>query len=510
MPRPLIQLIDEPTDVSLYCANYIIYRINKHQEESPEKPFVLGLPTGSTPIPIYEKLIQKYRHGKVSFKNVITFNMDEYYPMKKSSKESYHYFMWTNFFSHIDIKSENVHILDGETKDFETECNNYEELIKDNPIDLFLGGIGSNGHLAFNEPGSDFTSKTRLVTLNNETITANSRFFNSLKSVPQQALTVGLSTIMTAKEIIIVATGKAKANVINKLINSVMIEPQTDLPISVLNFHPNASIYIDNDASSMLMPEQRSKFMVNNNNFDVTGTKIIPKLMFVIKSTDKVMFTSPHPDDDVLGCGGVMYMLNKHLLNPSEQVSIVYMTNGTGGLQDGHKNNTLRIKEAQDAVSCLGYNHSVIDSTMPFYSKSNRKLSIEDIDKMSELLENIEPNHIFVCCDPDPKMTHIKCLNILESCNMPSSVKHIWLYKSAWESFGNDFNIEILINDNVMEKKKKAIMAHRSQHQLIVNDGITTGLKDIIDGYTHSEKYPGYYTEKYKIVTPYKFHKPSI
>ena len=510
MPLPRIQFIVKPDDVAHHCANYIAYRINKHQEENPEKPFVLGLPTGSTPLPIYNLLIQLYNAGKLSFNNVVTFNMDEYYPIKKSSTKSYYHFMWTNFFCHIDIKPENVHILNGETMDVDAECQNYEKLIEMNPIDLFLGGVGSNGHLAFNEPGSKFTSKTRLVTLKNETLLANSRFFKSFNSVPKQALTIGLGTLMTAKEIIIVATGNLKANAINMLINSDVIEPHTDLPVSVLNFHPNASVYIDNDAASMLLPEQRSKFLINYTNFDVTGTRIIPKLMSAIQSNDRVMFTSPHPDDDVLGCGGTMHLLTRHLVDPSKQVSIVYMTNGTGGLPPEKKNTTLRIQEAQNAVGHLGYKHPVIDSTMPFYIKPERKLTKEDVDKMTKLLADIEPNHIFVCCDPDPKGTHIKCLNILESCIMPTSVKHIWLYKSAWESFGNDFNMEVLVDDEVMHKKKEAIMAHQSQHQLIVNDGTTTGLQSIIDGYTRSYKYPGYYTEKYKIVTPHQFHKPSI
>jgi glucosamine-6-phosphate deaminase len=507
MPFPRVQFIPKSNDVALHCANYIVYRINKHQQKNPEKPFVLGLPTGSTPLPIYCLLIQLYLAGKVSFNNVITFNMDEYYPMKKTSEDSYYHFMWSNFFSHIDIKPENVHFLDGEAQDVDAECQRYEEMIKNNPIDLFLGGIGSNGHLAFNEPGSDFGSKTRLVTLNNETLSANSRFFKVPMSVPTQALTIGLGTLMTATEIIIVATGETKAHAINKFINPEFIQPRIELPVSVLYFHPNVYVYIDDDAASMLQPEQRSKFLVNYANCDVTGAKIVQKFMKVIKSTDKVMFTSPHPDDDVLGCGGVMHLLSRRL-NSTSQVSIVYMTNGTGGLRDGEKSTTLRIQEAQNAVGYLGYEHPVIDSTMPFYTKPERNVTTDDVVKMTELLEKINPNHIFVCCDPDPKGTHIKCLNILKSCKMPKSVKYIWLYKSAWESFGNDFNMEVLIADPVMNKKKEAIMAHKSQHQLIVNDGTTTGLQSIIDSYTYSEMYPGYYTEKFKIVTPSEFYKP--
>jgi len=510
MPFPKVRCLKSQQDVALHCANYIKFQINKHFEQNPDKPYVLGLPTGSTPIPIYEHLIGFYKNGELSFKNVMTFNMDEYYPIKKDSNQSYNYFMWDNFFSHIDIKPENVHILNGETEDVDEECKTYETLISQYPVDLFLAGVGTNGHLAFNEPGSDFSSRTRLVDLDDETIKSNSRFFESKSDVPKQAMTIGLGTLMTAKEIIVIATGISKADVVDRFINSDVIEPDTKFPISVLNYHLNASIYIDMLAANKISLSQISKYFINYVNFDVKGQRIVPKLMLAIMETDKIMFTSPHPDDDVLGCGGTMHTLTKHLKDTYNQVSIVYMTNGTGGLRDGEKSTTLRIQEAQNAVEYIGYKQPVIDSTMPFYTAVERKLSKEDVDKMTLLLNEVKPNHIFVCCDPDPKGTHIKCLNILESCIMPSSVKFVWLYKSAWQSFGSDYNMEVLVDDLTMEFKKLAIMAHRSQHQLIVNDGTTTGLQGIIDSYKKSEMYPGYYTEKFKIVTPKEFYKPLI
>lgn len=166
-------------DCSQWAANYIAYKINGFRP-TPQKPFVLGLPTGSTPLGTYRELIKLNQAGKLSFENVVTFNMDEYIGLDARHPQSYHYFMWENFFKHIDIKRENVHILNGMTKNYAKECQKYEDAIKKaGGIHLFLGGVGSDGHIAFNEPGSSLTSRTRVKTLTSETIKANSRFFDN-------------------------------------------------------------------------------------------------------------------------------------------------------------------------------------------------------------------------------------------------------------------------------------------------------------------------------------------
>ncbi|WP_457566493.1 glucosamine-6-phosphate deaminase, partial [Caldithrix abyssi] len=174
--------------LSKWVAYYIAQKINRFNP-TPDKPYVLGLPTGSSPLGTYQELIQLYKQGKVSFENVITFNMDEYVGLPEDHPQSYHYFMWHNFFSHIDIKKENVHILDGNAPDLEKECEAYEEKIKEvGGIHLFLGGIGPDGHIAFNEPGSSLTSRTRIKTLTYDTRLANSRFFNNdINQVPKTA-----------------------------------------------------------------------------------------------------------------------------------------------------------------------------------------------------------------------------------------------------------------------------------------------------------------------------------
>jgi len=175
--------------VSKWTANYVVKKINEFSPDE-NKPFVLGLPTGSSPMGMYKELIKLHKSGKVSFANVITFNMDEYVNIDKNHPESYYSFMWNNFFKHIDIKKENVNILNGNAPDLHHECIEYEKKIKKTGgIHLFLGGIGPDGHIAFNEPGSSLNSKTRIKTLTHDTIIANSRFFdNDINKVPKTAL----------------------------------------------------------------------------------------------------------------------------------------------------------------------------------------------------------------------------------------------------------------------------------------------------------------------------------
>lgn len=158
--------------LSQWAANYVASKINA-ANPTPEKPFVLGCPTGSSPLGMYKALIELNKQGKVSFQNVVTFNMDEYVGLPEDHPESYHTFMWKNFFNHIDIKKENVHILNGNAEDLEAECANYEKQIAEiGGIDLFMGGIGPDGHIAFNEPGSSLSSRTRIKTLTTDTIIA--------------------------------------------------------------------------------------------------------------------------------------------------------------------------------------------------------------------------------------------------------------------------------------------------------------------------------------------------
>lgn len=244
-------LIHENDDnVARWTARYIADEINK-KAKITSAPFVLGLPTGGTPIKTYHELIALHKAGEVSFSNVVTFNMDEYVGLPEEHPESYHSFMWTNFFNHIDIKPENVNILNGNAPDLEKECSNYEKKITEaGGIDLFLGGVGEDGHIAFNEPFSSLGSRTRIKTLTPDTIAVNARFFDGDESqVPRQALTVGVATILSAGKVLILATGPKKARAIRHGIEGGYNHIWT---ISALQTHPHGIIICDEDAAGEL------------------------------------------------------------------------------------------------------------------------------------------------------------------------------------------------------------------------------------------------------------------
>jgi glucosamine-6-phosphate deaminase len=233
--------------VSQWVANYIAAKILAFRP-SAEKPFVLGLPTGSSPVGAYNELARLYERGKLSFKNVVTFNMDEYVGLPEDHPESYHSFMWRNLFSRIDIPKANVNILNGNTPDLAAECASYEERIKKaGGIHLFLGGVGVDGHLAFNEPGSSLASRTREVRLTTDTRIVNSRFFgNDPNKVPATALSVGVGTVMDAREVLIIVNGHNKARALRQLVEEGVNHMWTG---SALQLHPNGIIVCDEAAT---------------------------------------------------------------------------------------------------------------------------------------------------------------------------------------------------------------------------------------------------------------------
>jgi len=234
--------------VSKWAAHYVARRIAGHPANVP---FALGLPTGSTPLGMYRELIRLNREGAVSFKNVVTFNMDEYVGIPADDPRSYHRFMWDNLFSHIDIQRENVHILDGMAPDLEGECARYEASIREvGGIDLFVGGVGADGHIAFNEPGSSLSSRTRIKTLTRDTKEANARFFDGdPDKVPSHALTVGVATITDAREVLILVSGIGKARALAQAVEMGVNHMWT---VSCLQLHPKAILVCDEDSTDEL------------------------------------------------------------------------------------------------------------------------------------------------------------------------------------------------------------------------------------------------------------------
>ncbi len=211
---------------------------------------VLGLATGSTPIPTYQYMIELYKQGVVDYSKVTTYNLDEYCGLTHDHDQSYYYFMQENLFKGINVPTESIHVLNGVAPDAQAECDAYDAAIDAaGGIDLQILGIGNNGHIAFNEPCSSFPSKTHIVSLTQSTIEANKRFFESIDDVPKQAITMGIGSIMKARNIILIATGAAKAEAVKAMING-PVDPQC--PASILQFHPNVTIFLDEPAASLL------------------------------------------------------------------------------------------------------------------------------------------------------------------------------------------------------------------------------------------------------------------
>ncbi|GAE32509.1 glucosamine-6-phosphate deaminase [Halalkalibacter hemicellulosilyticus] len=217
------------------------YEIIKAKLLHVNKP-VLGLATGSTPERLYELLVKGYTQGQLSFSNVTTFNLDEYIGLKPADQNSYHYYMDEHLFKHINIRESHIHIPDGITDNAEQECLRYEQLIKEHGgIDVQLLGLGLNGHIGFNEPGTAFSTRTHIVDLKPSTRKANARFFEREEDVPNQAITMGIQTIMESKEILLLASGEKKRPAIKRLLEGDVCE---DFPASILHNHPNVTVII--------------------------------------------------------------------------------------------------------------------------------------------------------------------------------------------------------------------------------------------------------------------------
>lgn len=211
---------------------------------------VLGLATGSTPVGLYEELVKNYQDKYIDFSDVTTFNLDEYIGLDENNQQSYISFMQENLFDHVNIAKENIHIPNGMTNDLDRECKAYEEAISAaGGIDLQILGIGHNGHIGFNEPNSKFEAGTHVVTLDQETIEANKRFFDSIDDVPKEAISMGIKTIMKSEKIILMASGAGKAETIKKLLSD---DISPNHPASVLHLHENVVVILDQEAAALL------------------------------------------------------------------------------------------------------------------------------------------------------------------------------------------------------------------------------------------------------------------
>lgn len=237
-----INIFDSKKELYDAVALYVIDKVKSNPE------IHLGLATGSTPVPLYERLIIDHKVNHTSYKKVKSFNLDEYIGLPRTHEQSYYTFMNNNLFKHIDITE--TYIPNGEASDILAEAKSYEELLEREGVDLQILGIGSNGHIGFNEPNTPFDSHVHIVDLAESTIKDNARFFEgNLDLVPKKAITMGIKDIMAAKEIVLIATGKAKSKAINEVVNG---KVDTFVPATILQKHPNVYLYLDKDAASKL------------------------------------------------------------------------------------------------------------------------------------------------------------------------------------------------------------------------------------------------------------------
>lgn len=239
-----VLIYENEEQIGIAAGNYMCGQVLQKPDS------VLGLATGSTPLKPYGQMIELYKKGVVDFSSVTTFNLDEYVNLDVKDKNSYHSFMHENLFDHINIPEKSINFLNGNAEDLEQECKDYEQKIKNaGGIDIQLLGIGSNGHIAFNEPADCFQRWSHVVTLKESTVKDNSRFFNSIEEVPTQAVTMGIGSIMQAKKILIIALGANKAKAIKQLIDG-NVTPMC--PASVLQFHTDVTLMLDKAAASLL------------------------------------------------------------------------------------------------------------------------------------------------------------------------------------------------------------------------------------------------------------------
>ncbi len=419
-------ILDSSTEGSIVIANYIANLILEKQRKNEK--CVLGLATGSSPLSIYKELIRMHKEDGLSFHNVITFNLDEYYPISKDNNQSYYYFMHDNLFDSIDIKPENINIPNGEIdqKNLRSHCISYEKKIKKlGGIDLQILGIGRTGHIGFNEPGSHLNSQTRTITLHHLTRFDASSSFNGIENVPRKAITMGINTILDAKKIILMAWGSYKAEIIQKAVEG---EISDNIPTTYLQNHKNTTLILDNEAASELT-RIKSPWLVNNldwnneNRFKAIAWLCKKTKKSILKLTDedynqngmsdllaqygssydlniemfnrlqhtitgwpggkpnaedsnrperkepskkRVIIFSPHPDDDVISMGGTF----DRLVSQGHEVHVAYQTSGNIAVSD---QDALKFIEVNSDIMGADQSKTVSDLKNAIQSINTRK-----------------------------------------------------------------------------------------------------------------------------------------
>ena len=422
------------------------------RDVASKKDISLGFATGSTPVGTYKELISACKSGKADFSEVTTFNLDEYYPIEKNDEQSYSYFMHEKLFDDINLKKENINLLDGLAKDAAEECRRYEELINKKRIDLQILGIGSNGHIGFNEPNTPFNSLTHKVELSLNTREDNSRFFGSVEDVPRFALTMGLRTIFNAKKIIVLASGEQKAAAVKA-----MVESDIDLncPAALLRYHTDCTLILDKDAAGLLK-NAKLKRMMSMRGFNVVTGSSAPngKIIMVI---------SPHPDDSSINVGGTIAKLSS-----KNKIHVFVMTAGHHAVIKGKSSPKERmlVREKESKEDCGLLKCVPHFCRLKFYDDQSRVE--EDVKVIEEEIRALKPDIIMLPHKGDDHPTHVVSRKIVIKALKHSKLngRHVelWNYESVWSLFNTKkFNTIVPLSEEDMERKMEAIRCHGSQ-----------------------------------------------
>ena len=418
----------------------------------------LGLATGSSPIQLYD-ILRSQKH--LSFRNVTTFNLDEYEGLGPDDEDSYAFFMHKHLFNYIDINPENINLLDGLTTDYETMCNDYERKLRETCIDIQLLGIGHNGHIAFNEPVEEenyevsLSLKTHRVKLSESTLEANAQYLSRLVT---HAYTMGIGSILSAKQIVLLAWGERKGDVLNRALFG-----NEKLPVSCLGGHLNAKVIVDREAASQIDLGARLKTCVNASSL-FTGERSDRSE----SDCQTVLIFSPHPDDDVIAMGATI----SKLVALNHRVVCVYQTSGSFGVKGVSRMaaKEIRRREAKHACSQLGVDECAF-LDCDFYERSSgpEKLPIGELDIQVHVdcLDEYMPDVVFCAGDfSDPHGTHEKCTQALFAALEQSRAKpsEVWLYKGAWEEWGLDeVSLVVPFEKDTLVQKNISILLHESQ-----------------------------------------------
>jgi len=419
--------------------------------EMQKKPdLVMGLATGSTPLGLYRNLIKAEKQGKISFSKVTTFNLDEYYPIKRTDKQSFYYFKFKNLFNKVRIKKSKINILNGETKTPKKECKLYQNKLRKNKIDIQILGIGANGHIGFNEPRSSFKSRTRLVNLTEKTIKDNSRFFAKKGNVPKKALTMGIADIMDAKKIVLLASGSNKAKVIRRMIEGPIDE---SCPASVLRKHYNATVILDKKAA-FLLKEDKILFGIEKTDYRILTEENIPR-------GKKILVISPHPDDVSINCGGVIALLSKY-----NKISAFIMTTGHRSyVPNKTKKEIIRIREKETIKESKVSGFTPYFLRLNFYDDYKKGFENDDIKEVIQKLKKVNPDIMFIPQKNDKHPTHKLSRDIVLEClKRMRKKKELWNYETMWALFDSGkFNLIVPFPEKILRLKIKAVKQHKSQ-----------------------------------------------